>query len=611
MSSRELILIGKKKALSIVPGIIKSNEPCYYLSDDYLHFVKINKNLPRDCKVINLGGTFQEVLKDLRQPFINLFAELSRRYDSLAWWGTQLASRSSAPIPLLRNIIYLYAARKVLDNSNQARVIFIGESQALLDSIARLALERGYHVVRYGHEAGIIRTGKLCLVYGIKIIDFFWRNFKSRRAAFSILKPMSEKRTDRRKRAVIRSWITRDTFGETGEFRDRNFGILPTWLRSQGYEVWTLPMFFNLPGSLKDMYRLMKNEGGDYLIPEHYLKLSDCLQAISLGFKQLRIPLRDIQLESMDVTPIFREIQLDRCFSPDLLTLNLCYPMLKRLKESGYEIDKFYYPFENNVPEKPFILGIRRYFPGSEIVAYQHAEWYPDQLAMFLSQEEVKFHPMADRIICSGPLYLNILKNAGFPGEIIKSGPNLRFTAVHNPGLPEKRTASRQKMLLLPLSFEKNAAYELLHKVKIALENTRDYLVYIRTHPLSPKDELIEFLSEIGLADYKFADEGIMQDWLPKSYAVILTGGSVTTLESVVMGVPVIRVIPDNTFQYDPLAWSAYPIKPVNQPAEIKNNLDLIPKLLAQDKDIFQKIGQQVLHDYFTPVDESNLKVFL
>lgn len=102
-----------------------------------------------------------------------------------------------------------------------------------------------------------------------------------------------------------------------------------------------------------------------------------------------------------------------------------------------------------------------------------------------------------------------------------------------------------------------------------------------------------------------------MQDCLLKSYAVISTGASVTILESVTTGIPVIRVIPDNTFFYDPLAWSPYPIEPVNKAIEIRDRLNLISKMLKEDMNVFQKIGKQVQHDYFTPVDNENLKLFL
>ena len=125
---QEMVLIRKKEALARLPAIIAKDDSCYYLTDDYACFLKLNRNLPDGCQVLNLSGIFQETLRDLRQPFLNLFAELSKKHGSLAWWGTHLASRNSATIPLLRNIVYLFSARNLLDSSKNKRTIFIGES---------------------------------------------------------------------------------------------------------------------------------------------------------------------------------------------------------------------------------------------------------------------------------------------------------------------------------------------------------------------------------------------------------------------------------------------------------------------------------------------------
>jgi len=89
------------------------------------------------------------------------------------------------------------------------------------------------------------------------------------------------------------------------------------------------------------------------------------------------------------------------------------------------------------------------------------------------------------------------------------------------------------------------------------------------------------------------------------------TGASITILESVVMGVPVIRVVPDNTFFYDPFIWPDYPLKPVNSPPEISEQFQLIEKLLHDDKEMFRRIGKLVLPEYFSKPTEENMKVFL
>ena len=45
---------------------------------------------------------------------------------------------------------------------------------------------------------------------------------------------------------VLRSFITKGTLNNNGIYVDRNFGKLPDWLKSKGYNVMILPMFFNL-----------------------------------------------------------------------------------------------------------------------------------------------------------------------------------------------------------------------------------------------------------------------------------------------------------------------------------------------------------------------------
>ena len=77
------------------------------------------------------------------------------------------------------------------------------------------------------------------------------------------------------------------------------------------------------------------------------------------------------------------------------------------------------------------------------------------------------------------------------------------------------------------------------------------------------------------------------------------------------MGTPVIRVVPDNTFFYDPFVRSDYPLEPVNTFSEIKRQLQFIDEILDNDNEVFLKIAKQVLTEYFTKPTEENLKLFL
>ena len=88
------------------------------------------------------------------------------------------------------------------------------------------------------------------------------------------------------------------------------------------------------------------------------------------------------------------------------------------------------------------------------------------------------------------------------------------------------------------------------------------------------------------------------------------TGGSIVIVETVAMGVPLIRVEPDNTFFLDPLAWSDYPIQPVKTPDEIRNAINSILGMEKEDKDKIQAIGKDVLFNYFTQINDNTMKVF-
>ena len=610
--NNHLILLEKERAFSKLPSIIRNDDLCYLLSKDYTSYLRFKKIVPDSCRIFNLAVIFNREIERLRKEYLNLFTDLSKKYDSLEWWCSHIASRNSSSIPLQLNITYLICAEKIIDdvinNQNQKRLIFIADSQALLNSIALLGKERKLNIYQPNKRINrLVFYFKLFFLYIGRISSFAWSSYKNRKLAISVLKPISFDHTVKKKRIVIRSWVTEGTLNKDGIYKDRNFGVLPDRLKSKGYEVMILPMFFNLDKSIKDMYSLIQKQNFHFLIQDQYLKLSDYIKALYIGWKQINIPLKNITLKTLDLSLLFLEIQLEQGFAT--LHIYLFYPLLKRLKEIGFEIDKFYYPFENNIPEKPFILGCKKYFPDTEVIGYQHTAWHKNQLGSILGVNEANYHPIADKIICSGPIYLDVLKNAGFPKDRLVSGPNLRFTSVHKVATRSKQNIIRPNILLL-LTFDLDLAYDLIHKVKIVCKEFPQLFIYIRRHSLLNYKELEQFFTKINFTNFEYADEKTIQYWLPNIDIVISSGASIANVETIVTGVPLIRVEPDNNFFLDPLAWSDYPIKPVNNPDEIINAIKFIFEMRQHDKDEFQSMGKDILFDYFTEINNDTMKVF-
>jgi len=160
------------------------------------------------------------------------------------------------------------------------------------------------------------------------------------------------------------------------------------------------------------------------------------------------------------------------------------------------------------------------------------------------------------------------------------------------------------------LTFDNDLAYDLIHKVKIVSKEFPQLFVYIRRHPLLNYKELEEFLNEINFTDFEYADEGSMQDWFSNTDIILSTGGSIVIVETVAKGIPLIRIEPDNNFFLDPLAWSDYPIKPVNNLDDIINAIKLILGMKKEDKNKFQTIGKDIMLNYFTETNENIIRVF-
>jgi len=603
-----ITIICKKKAEKFIAKESNENAICYYLDDDYTVFHNLQSRFGENI-IKNLDGLFDESLSEIKESLLELSSRINKEHDSLEWWGGHIASRSNTATPLFRNIVYLFCAKKLLSNTKKD-IIFLTESNALTDSIVLIAQKLGYNVfVQKGLGSVILINIRQYVINAAHVTFFLLKAIQNHLVLKSIVKPNRSFVNESKKRILIRSWITKGNVYSSGVFCDRNFGVLPEWLRSKGFEVLTLPMFFNMDITEHVFYKTIK-DNEHFLIPEHYLKWIDYLRIIYDAIKLSRHHVCNAILMGIDISRLFNEIIRMRGICEYPFRLNLCYPLLKRLKEAGIGIDRFFYAFESNAPEKQFIIACRKFYPESQVTGYQHTVFLKNLLTYHLSPGEKYYHPLPDNIVCSGPIYLQLHKEAGFPPEIIFLGPSLRFTPGSLVSINDNKNTGGKRRLLLPLTFSYALAFDLLLKAKEVVSQTRNYELFIRSHPLLSDDILISFIKKIGLAGIQFANDGNFQFWLKNFYAVISTGASVTILEAISAGIPVIRVIPENTFFLDPFAWSKYPLKPVLTSEEIVNQLLQIEDLHF-NKNVFHEIARCTRLQYFTEQNDETMKVFI
>jgi hypothetical protein len=574
----------------------------YYLSDDYLSCRALRDRLGN---LKNLAKIFDDTLQAIKPDYLDLTAHINKTHSSSAWWQGSIASRNSVSTHLLRDIVYFFCAVKIIEQA-ATDVTFIIDNQGLRDMLRALCLDKNILLRdKFPFFSRLGSIAKRLFRYTWQTVYFFAQSIKNHILVKRTCRCRDFKSLRAGRNILLRSWVTAGNFEKDGSFSNRNFGGLGPYLQEQGYVVWVLSMPLGFGLDYTKLLRSIENCPAHFLLPEYFLKPLDYIGIFLESCRGALTRVQGAAMRGYDLSRLFNETIADVGLGPAAMMLNLACPMLKRLKDYGADFDRAIYAFENNPSEKPFILAWRKFFPQAKIIAFQHTAFFSNQLAHSLAPQEATFHPLPDKIICSGPQYIRLHAMCNFPERILISGPNLRFNAVYKDVvLP--RPAPRA--VLLPLTFSHDLAFELFTKTKEALGERGECKVYIRTHFLLSKSRLQDFLEKLGLV-YEFADSGSMQDWFPRVEAVLSNGGSITILEAVVAGVPVIRVVNDNTFFLDPFYWLQYPLKPINIAGDIKKQLEFIE--VQTDNDMFKKIAPDVLKAYFTRPSEENMKVFI
>lgn len=604
-----VILISSQKALEELAGLLQPPDACYYLGDDYQALTRLRRKIAPGCAIRLLEERFHAAVGKLEKDFLRFSHSINFRNQSETYWDHQLASRNSATIPLLRNLVYLHCAMELIEEGS-GRLVLICDSPALARTLAAETGKQGVSVDRRLTLRDRFRTPWLYLRLVPKGGYFLFKGL----VQWLYAGMMPNRRIDEGsagEKYILRSWVTAGCLDDRGNYRDRNFGFLPSWLEEQGKEAWVLPMYFNLDRGILDQMKLMAGSSTRFLFSEQYLSALDYLRVLRDGLRNLFIDLRRVRFEGRDVSAIVRDVHVDSCLPPEQLQRATVTYVLKNLAAKGVPVRCFLFPIENNASEKLFMLAARRFYPGVPVIGFQHTVWFKEQLGMFLLPEEHSYYPMPDRIVTSGCRYVDILEEAGYPRSVVAAGPNLRYTTVnHTPLAPLRNKATGCRNVLVILNFDFNQSLELLEKSGRALQGLPDVRIRVKAHPTTPLADAEQFLRDIGFPPFEWA-AGTVQEWVLQSDAVLMTGGSVSNLETMATGVPLLRVSLGGNFDFDCL-WDDYPFAPFLYKAEdIRLYLEKAFGMSDAERETLAEFGTWMVSQYFEPVTAETMKVFL
>jgi len=589
-------------------SITVTNHAYKYINDNYKYciyldnkFDILNELKNSSCNLVEIEDKFNYYLDRYKDSILDLYSKITNSNDPIVWASGQVASKSTTASNIVRNIIYFFFLKEYLDRTEED-VLICCNNYELMQFIVIYYKKQNITIKK---KLGILNSFKYKTKYIIKpvysVVRFLLLFLVSR--LFYLESRSSLLRIKKKENILIRSWQTRATF-ENKKYSDRNFGILGESLKKKKYSVSMIPMIFN-PGvnyykQCKHFYSLDEN----FLLPTNICNLREYFFIIYTEIARFLVGFENLFLDGIDFRYFFEIENKNNSFSLDLMVLNLIYPTLQILNKKNIKFEKFIYPFESNAPEKMFILGKKKYYNDTIIIGYQHTILISDQLS--LMYKDIQNEILPDKIITSGTECKRILQELKLPINLLDIGPSLRFNHILSYQTKKVQKKQHLNIFAIALPFNQNLAEQEIIMISSALKDFK-YILWVKVHPLLNKEKIINTITSNNIGRYKIVDMPCYELFQSADIAFEI-GASITQLEAVVCGVPVVRIVPSSDFHYDPMHWMNYPVKIARNTNEIKNS---VKKALSLEAEELKNYSEYIKENYFNKVTDETLKVFL
>ncbi len=610
---RIILFYNKSEAVSVKKLINNNDKPRWmYIGRDYNDMLSWRDRLSDMADQIETGKKLQQKAMQSRRQFMDFIAETGRVNNDFVRLSSNVFEKNTVISPLYLYVCYLEILREHLSRNHDAEtIIVVCESPALISAIKDNFSGDNYEIVivRNLHSAVVCLRNYLNVLL-MPLVFIFFCLFHFALAKVSRNKYPVDKGGGQGKKILIRTWVSDKFFSSDGAFKDSYFNGLTGWLTAKGYDVRLLPILVNTRVPVWKFISYLRKPENRFLLPWDYLEITDIFKTIGRGLGQVMLRFDKTSFRGFDISRLLLNEKLIFALSNRSLNCILQYYLFKRLKEAAVKIDRVLYTFENMLPEKLFVYSLRKFYPGTPVIGFQHSVLYPLLLTLYISNKETGSAPLPDKIVCSGDFFKMIFSKEGYPENILLSGPALRFGYLfsHN-----SNNVSFGNSVVMILPGYKNDALYLLMKTLSALKNT-DIKVHIKPHPLTDLKDIEQVMERVNFpADRIVIDKQSMQEVLQKAGLVISISSSVI-FDAIAFGVPVLRVKKEVDLDLDPADWLdvdskrdfvAFTAEDIE--TEVKRALSLTEK----DREAIKDFGRQFVEETFNQITEDTLSVFL
>ncbi len=501
-----------------------------------------------------IRDTYEKIYLKNRKNYTNLIDQIGKKYsDNIDWWMTLPSYRS----PYASNILNYLCIIDTLRILKFTSITLITSSKVFGKLITKNFKNSNIEVKIKPKNSGFF-----------PIFKNFFKSTIYQLFIFLFIKILKKKeKFDNRKIVLIDKFITlRETqnLGYFPEFNNsKNIKIVPTFIP-------TLNIF-----NLIKIFSYIKKNPRKYIYKEQYLSFEDLCFSFSHIFRRRQFLKNKYYYKKFDLSEVIYD---ELNYYDDFYSINnglLNYKFFYRLSENNINIYKSFNWFENQIIDKGWNYGFRKYFPQNQLnsFGYQDFNKHFNLLSNSPSKLEKTCKVIPNKIIIISKFFKKITNEFNKNQKLI-IGQSQRFKKLTKIKLiPFK---NRKKILII-LSGIKKIDKELISMAIKTCEISKKTQIYVKPHPILNIDDIIsKKILPINMILY----DGDLKKILMDSLITITAGPSSALLESVSFGsfniLPKIECGTLYNAQIFNLKKNEYSL--VNNSRELKNKIDYILK---------------------------------
>ncbi len=557
--------------------------------------------------------------KNILHDYVNLIGEMSILNGmNREWWATDIASKNRILSPLQGILNQIVSSTKAIEKceKDELDLYIIGAEWPVIAFLKAFSESKSITLKIHNEFLSKLHnrlnnTIKIWSHLGRGILSSLLNIIRTRIAFGKVRKIDNNKPV-----FLIKSWIFPRSFTNKNQYNDPFCGKLALDLKNyleEDVQIVTISQGFI---DRYKCYQRMKGVNDRVILPvESFLHFVDVLLAgFSIAWylmvKSMNVP-KIAPFLGHDLNPMLKD--LTKSTGRFIRFSEYLYYYIGRRLATRFTLQGCLMSYEGNHWEKMFILGIRSINQNVKIIGYHHSAISQASAGVFLSKCEILTTPSPDRIVTTGTMSANIIKEYSFvSADRIWPGCALLYQYLYDYKPFSRRHESKSCTILVMLEGVFEASKLLDYAINQA-HNLPTVKFVVRSHPSLPFEVLLQ---SIGKRQIELPMNLVTSNYNEVSKDVErcdvgLYWGTATAVEALMMGKPIIWFNRGDVLSFDPLfdfsefKWTVQFETPISKVLEKINNL-------TDEEYRFKSLkGIEYVSQYFEQCNEKNIKSFV